>query len=97
MIVADRDDAGLRHALDVEDALKDVAATTTLAMAPVGKDAADWLYNGGDPDEWIQFHSESLIGENLSRQRGPISCWSWSRAWTHGVRADSVPCLSNRS
>ena len=73
VIVADRDDAGLRHALDVEDALKDVAATTTLAMAPVGKDAADWLYNGGDPDEWDPVPLRELDRRELESATRPES------------------------
>jgi 5S rRNA maturation endonuclease (ribonuclease M5) len=52
VIVADKDDAGLRHARDVVDDLRDSAASIIVVEAEHGKDAADHLASGFTVDDF---------------------------------------------
>jgi DNA primase len=46
VVVADRDRPGLRHALDVREKLRGVAASVEIRLPAVGKDVSDHLHNG---------------------------------------------------
>ncbi|MFT0610157.1 hypothetical protein ACMHYT_03725 [Rhodococcus qingshengii] len=52
-IVADKDDAGRKHALDVAKNLGGIAETVTIVEAKAGKDAADHVTAGHDVDEFV--------------------------------------------
>jgi 5S rRNA maturation endonuclease (ribonuclease M5) len=53
VVVADRDRAGLRHALDVREKLRGVAASVEVRLPAVGKDVSDHLHNGLGIEELI--------------------------------------------
>jgi DNA primase len=56
-IVADRDDAGRRHALQVVESLMPLARSIDVVQARHGKDAHDHLAAGGDPANFV------IVGE----------------------------------
>ena len=54
IIVADKDEPGLRHAADVARSLDGVAKSVHVVQAKTGKDAADHLEAGHDVREFVQ-------------------------------------------
>jgi 5S rRNA maturation endonuclease (ribonuclease M5) len=58
-IVADRDDAGRKHAVQVAEVLRCVAASVRIVEAAVGKDAADHVAADGGLDELVPMVSEN--------------------------------------
>jgi hypothetical protein len=46
VVVADRDRPGIRHALEVREKLRGVAASVEVVLPAVGKDVSDHLHNG---------------------------------------------------
>jgi 5S rRNA maturation endonuclease (ribonuclease M5) len=55
IIIADRDEAGEKHALDVEAKLQPYALSISIRQARVGKDAYDHLAAGCGIDEFLPF------------------------------------------
>jgi 5S rRNA maturation endonuclease (ribonuclease M5) len=54
VIVADRDKAGIRHALRVRDELEGVAKSIRIVGSAVGKDASDHVHNGFGLDDFVE-------------------------------------------
>ena len=54
IVVADRDHGpGLRHAMELAEALEEAGSRVRIVGAAVGKDAADHLHNGFDLEEFV--------------------------------------------
>ncbi len=74
VVVADKDDAGSRHASTVADALRGHVDRLDLVEAAVGKDAADHLAAGLSTDEFVAVapassgHEDGAGGEGAVRQ-----------------------------
>ena len=54
VIVADRDKAGIRHALRVRSELEGAAKSIRIAGAAVSKDASDHVHNGFGLDDFVE-------------------------------------------
>lgn len=68
-IIADKDDAGRKHAADVAAWLADVAAEVRIIESPVGKDAADWVAAGAT-DRDIESTAASAAAWGASDAQG---------------------------
>ena len=77
IVVADRDHGpGLRHAMELAEALEEAGSRVRIVGAAVGKDAADHLHNGFDLEEfvpWLRRISGFMTGKKSSRILNPES------------------------
>ncbi|WP_240795029.1 AAA family ATPase [Rhodococcus zopfii] len=70
VIVADDDEPGRKHALQVHDILTPIAAGVVVAQAAVGKDAADHIAAGRGLDELVIVDMPGTGGRRLRVTRG---------------------------
>lgn len=72
LIVTDRDDSGIKHAQQVEQALRNVAASVSILEPVVGKDVTDHLASGRGLDELLPF---GVRIEDPPQAAEPQSSW----------------------
>lgn len=72
VVVADRDDAGRKHAAEVASHLDGVAASVTVVEAAQGKDAADHLSAGLGLAEFVEPRPEPAANE-AANEAGPLA------------------------
>lgn len=69
--IADKDSAGHKHAVDVANILKRIAAKVTVVEAKSGEDAADHLEAGHGLDEFIDIPSDDDTVQGDDTEQGP--------------------------
>ena len=72
VVVADRDRPGLRHALDVREKLRGVAASVEIRLPALGKDVSDHLHNGLGLDDLVPYEEPRPA---LGAERGDDLVW----------------------
>lgn len=74
VIVADKDEPGRRHALDVRASLQGVAASVAIVEAKTGKDASDHLAVGHALDELVPYSKAPAEPPAQERLRVWVAC-----------------------
>uniref|UniRef100_A0A5Q5BPD1 Toprim domain-containing protein n=1 Tax=Mycobacterium sp. (strain MCS) TaxID=164756 RepID=A0A5Q5BPD1_MYCSS len=83
VVVADRDEPGYRHAAQVAQIVRPIAASVSIVEAATGKDAADHIAAGRSLDEFVPVpEAEPVDGANCSMR----SSSSRVRSWRSGAR-----------
>jgi len=67
VIVADRDEPGMRHARQVRDALAGVALTVCIVRAAEGKDASDHVGAGFGLEDFVEVEAEQPVDAGADR------------------------------
>ncbi|HEY1958604.1 MAG TPA: AAA family ATPase [Polyangiaceae bacterium] len=72
IVIADRDEAGRKHAADVWASLADVAQSVVVSEVAEGKDASDWIAAGATAGDFLRLEPVT--------HAAPAS--PWDRIWT---------------
>jgi Protein of unknown function (DUF3987)/Toprim-like len=91
VIVADRDEAGRKHAAEVAASLASKALVVTVVEAAEGKDAADHLAAGYGLDDFTNAAEPAQSAEPLPRRHSADT--ADSAAWEPPVPLGTVPAL----
>ncbi|HEY1954275.1 MAG TPA: AAA family ATPase [Polyangiaceae bacterium] len=71
IVIADRDEAGRKHAADVREALADVAHSVIVSEVAKGKDAADWIAAGAVAGDFMRLEPVAIVTDSPFITIGP--------------------------
>jgi hypothetical protein len=73
VIVADKDEAGYKHAKHVADELTAAGNSVRVVQAAHGKDAADHVAGGGSGDTFVPVNFDAVLGTAAQPARPPVT------------------------
>lgn len=97
VIVADDDEPGRRHAMQVHKLIEPIAAGVAVAQAASGKDAADHIASGHGLDELVIVDIDGNAGRRLKVTRGTdVKMQRVRWVMEHWIPAGSLTLLAGR-
>ncbi|RFZ48382.1 DNA primase [Mycobacterium marinum] len=102
VVVADKDDVGRKHAVDVSKQLNGIAASVRIVEAATGKDLADHIASGGTLDDLVMCEPEVETPARVARitwaaqiEPEPV-VWAWKPNGAGRIPAGSLCVAAGR-